>query len=120
VPRNARRAQEETRMTSAVIERLVAPATAPRFAWPPGRPLLTAEWRHLAMLNFEVDPCILQPYVPAGTELDEWRGIVYASIDNAPLMAAATIAKFSEQGGGGWNWILSDLKSLLETGKTLA
>jgi uncharacterized protein YndB with AHSA1/START domain len=41
-------------------------------------------------------------------------------MDNAPLMAAATIAKFSEQGGGGWNWILSDLKSLLETGKTLA
>ncbi|HUG72625.1 MAG TPA: SRPBCC domain-containing protein [Steroidobacteraceae bacterium] len=41
-------------------------------------------------------------------------------MDNAPLMAAATIAKFSEQGGGGWNWVLSDLKSLLETGKTLA
>jgi uncharacterized protein YndB with AHSA1/START domain len=25
-----------------------------------------------------------------------------------------------EQGGGGWPWILSDLKSLLETGKSLA
>jgi uncharacterized protein YndB with AHSA1/START domain len=25
-----------------------------------------------------------------------------------------------EQGGGGWSWILSDLKSLLETGKSLA
>jgi hypothetical protein len=23
------------------------------------------------------------------------------------------------RGGGGWNWILSDLKSLLETGKTM-
>ena len=32
----------------------------------------------------------------------------------------ATHSKFSEQGGGGWNWILSDLKSLLETGKTMS
>jgi hypothetical protein len=23
-------------------------------------------------------------------------------------------------GGGGWNWILSDLKSLLETGKIMS
>jgi hypothetical protein len=35
-------------------------------------------------------------------------------------MATATRSKFSEDGGGGWNWILSDLKSLLETGKILA
>jgi uncharacterized protein YndB with AHSA1/START domain len=40
--------------------------------------------------------------------------------ENAPSMAAATAGKFSERGGGGWNWILSDLKSLLETGKTLS
>ena len=38
----------------------------------------------------------------------------------APMMSAATQTPFSDQGGGGWNWILSDLKSLLETGKTLA
>jgi hypothetical protein len=25
-----------------------------------------------------------------------------------------------KQGGGGWSWILSDLKTLLETGKALA
>lgn len=35
---------------------------------------LTAEWRQLAMLNFEVDPQVLAPYVPLGTELDAWRG----------------------------------------------
>ncbi len=35
-------------------------------------------------------------------------------------MAAMVASKFSVTGGGGWNWILSDLKSLLETGKTLA
>jgi uncharacterized protein YndB with AHSA1/START domain len=38
----------------------------------------------------------------------------------APMMSAATQAPFSEQGGGGWNWILSDMKSLLETGKTMS
>jgi uncharacterized protein YndB with AHSA1/START domain len=37
----------------------------------------------------------------------------------APLMSAATQTPFNEQGGGGWDWILSDLKSLLETGKTM-
>jgi uncharacterized protein YndB with AHSA1/START domain len=37
----------------------------------------------------------------------------------APLMSAATQTTFNEQGGGGWNWILSDLKSLLETGKKM-
>lgn len=38
----------------------------------------------------------------------------------APLMSAATQTPFNEQGGGGWNWILSDLKSLLETGKIMS
>lgn len=35
-------------------------------------------------------------------------------------MATATASKFDTQGGGGWNWILSDMKSLLETGKLLS
>ena len=43
-------------------------------------PFLTAEWRHLAMLNFLVDPALLQPLVPAGTELDVWQGKTYASL----------------------------------------
>jgi uncharacterized protein YndB with AHSA1/START domain len=38
----------------------------------------------------------------------------------APIMAAAVSTPFSEMGGGGWTWILSDLKSLLETGKTMS
>lgn len=41
---------------------------------------LTAEWRHLAMLNFEVDPAIVRPLVPAGTELDDWRGRTFVSL----------------------------------------
>jgi len=38
----------------------------------------------------------------------------------APMMSGATQSTFNEQGGGGWNWILSDLKSLLETGKVMS
>jgi uncharacterized protein len=43
-------------------------------------PFLTAEWRWLAMLNYAVDPALLRPLVPAGTELDEWEGTTYASV----------------------------------------
>jgi uncharacterized protein YqjF (DUF2071 family) len=32
------------------------------------------------MLNYEVEPQVLQPFVPAGTELDDWQGRTYASI----------------------------------------
>jgi uncharacterized protein YqjF (DUF2071 family) len=35
---------------------------------------LTAEWKHLAMLNYEIEPSLLAPYVPSGTELDLWNG----------------------------------------------
>lgn len=38
----------------------------------------------------------------------------------APMMSAATQSTFNEQGGGGWNWILSDIKSLLETGNIMS
>jgi uncharacterized protein len=41
---------------------------------------LTAEWRNLAMINYEMDPELLLPYVPRGTELDQWQGRTYASM----------------------------------------
>ncbi len=41
---------------------------------------LTAEWRHLAMLNYEVEPALLDRFVPAGTELDPWDGKVFVSV----------------------------------------
>ncbi|HEX6746638.1 MAG TPA: DUF2071 domain-containing protein [Longimicrobium sp.] len=44
----------------------------------PGR-FLTAAWRTLVMLNWEVDPGILRPYVPRGTELDAWQGRTFVS-----------------------------------------
>ena len=41
---------------------------------------LTTDWRSLAMLNYEIDPAVLEPYVPYGTELDTWNGKHYISV----------------------------------------
>jgi uncharacterized protein YqjF (DUF2071 family) len=41
---------------------------------------LTAEWNDLAMFNYEIDPNILENYVPKGTELDLWNGKCYISL----------------------------------------
>jgi uncharacterized protein YqjF (DUF2071 family) len=43
-------------------------------------PLLTAEWRHLLMLQYEIDPGVLAPLVPRGTELDTWQGRTLVSL----------------------------------------
>lgn len=44
------------------------------------RTFLTAEWRNLAMLNYEVEPALLSEYIPDGTELDCWSGKTLASL----------------------------------------
>jgi hypothetical protein len=44
------------------------------------RPFLTAEWRYLAMLNYEIDPAVVGPLVPRGTELDVWNGRTFLSL----------------------------------------
>ena len=41
---------------------------------------LTAEWRKLIMANYAVDPQLLQPYLPYGTELDLWNDNCYLSL----------------------------------------
>lgn len=41
---------------------------------------LTAKWLNLIMVNYEIDPSILKPYIPAYTELDNFNGIYYASL----------------------------------------
>ena len=47
---------------------------------PHDRVFLSAHWRSLVMLNWEVDPQLLQPHLPYGTELDFFEGKVYGSI----------------------------------------
>jgi uncharacterized protein len=44
------------------------------------RIFLTAEWRDLVILNYEVDTGLLEPRVPAGTELDSFEGKTYVSL----------------------------------------
>ena len=41
---------------------------------------LKAEWRKLLIVNYKVDPDLLQAYVPAKTELDTWEGRNYVSL----------------------------------------
>jgi len=41
---------------------------------------LTAEWRKLILINYKIDPEILMPYVPKGTELDFFNGNCYISL----------------------------------------
>jgi uncharacterized protein YqjF (DUF2071 family) len=45
----------------------------------PGK-FLTAEWRDLLMLNFEISPDLVRPFVPRGVELDFWSGRTFISI----------------------------------------
>src|SRR5271170_6925189 len=41
---------------------------------------LSAEWRDLVMLNYEVEPGILRQYVPSGVELDAFEGRTFVSL----------------------------------------
>src|SRR5271168_3967058 len=41
---------------------------------------LSAEWRDLVMLNYEVEPGILRQYVPSGVELDTFAGRTFVSL----------------------------------------
>jgi uncharacterized protein len=44
------------------------------------RVFLSAEWRDLVMLNYEVEPSLLHRYVPSGTVLDSFKGRTYVSL----------------------------------------
>jgi uncharacterized protein YqjF (DUF2071 family) len=46
----------------------------------PKQIFLSAEWRHLVMLNYEVEPDLLLPHVPPGTSLDAFHGRTYVSL----------------------------------------
>ncbi|OYU79526.1 MAG: hypothetical protein CFE23_13560 [Flavobacterium sp. BFFFF1] len=41
---------------------------------------LKAAWKNLGIINYEIDPAILEPYVPKGTTLDFWNGKCYVSV----------------------------------------
>ncbi|MCI9843774.1 YqjF family protein [Flavobacterium pectinovorum] len=41
---------------------------------------LKAEWKNLALFNYEVDAKILEKYLPNGTEIDFWNNKCYVSL----------------------------------------
>jgi uncharacterized protein YqjF (DUF2071 family) len=47
---------------------------------PDQRSFLTAEWRDLVIVNYEVAPALLEPLVPRGTTLDLWNGQALVSL----------------------------------------
>jgi uncharacterized protein YqjF (DUF2071 family) len=44
------------------------------------RAFLSAAWRDLVMLNYEVPEGVLRPLVPRGVELDRWNNHLYVSV----------------------------------------
>jgi len=44
------------------------------------KPFLTAEWRNLLMANYQIEPSILQKYLPCGTELDSFNNVHFISL----------------------------------------
>lgn len=54
--------------------------TAASHAAPPQSRFLTAEWRYLVMLNYEIDPDLVRPLAPRGTAIDFWEGKTYVSM----------------------------------------
>ncbi len=57
------------------IERRVNPRDGEQ-----SRPFLTAQWRNLVMLHWEVDPALLIDRVPTGTTLDLWQSKAYVGL----------------------------------------
>ncbi len=41
---------------------------------------LSARWENLIMANYALDPCVLQPYLPKGVELDLFQNKTYVSL----------------------------------------
>lgn len=41
---------------------------------------LTAQWKNLALINYEIDAEVLEKHLPKGTEIDIWNGKCYISL----------------------------------------
>ena len=59
-------------MTMTSMALVSEPRPAPLF--------LTAHWKDLVMLNYEVNPDVLVPWLPPGLELDSWQGKTLLSV----------------------------------------
>lgn len=76
-------------MTSLEIERSIDEGM-------PGskRVFLSAEWRDLVMLNYEIEPGLLSRYVPPGTCLDSFNGRTYISLVGFRFLRTKLLGRF--------------------------
>ena len=59
------------------------------------RVFLSAEWRDLVMLNYQVEPALLRRYVPSGTTLDSFDGRTYVSLVGFRFCRTKLLGRFS-------------------------
>jgi uncharacterized protein YndB with AHSA1/START domain len=99
-------------LPETVIDGEILEAQPPRKLVQTFRFLFTDEMKAegFTRVTWEIEP----------TQAGYCRLTVTHDVQGAPITAAATSSKYNGQGGGGWSWIISDLKSLLETGKPMA
>ncbi len=58
------------------------------------RVFLSAEWRDLVMLNYEVEPSLLNRYVPRGTSLESYQGKTYVSLVGFRFCGTRLLGRF--------------------------
>jgi uncharacterized protein YndB with AHSA1/START domain len=82
---------------------------------------LSMTWRMLMDPGLAAEGFTTLTYEIEETESAGTRLTVIHELEGAPTLAAMVRGEHEAEGaGGGWAWVLSDLKSLLETGKRLA
>ncbi|MEU8636820.1 SRPBCC domain-containing protein [Amycolatopsis sp. NPDC048633] len=91
---------------------------------PPRKLVIT--WKLLMSPELLAEPYTTLTYDIEETKTAGTRLTVTHDVTGAPQIAALVSGQLEdvdagpgENAGGGWDWILSDLKSLLETGETL-
>jgi uncharacterized protein YndB with AHSA1/START domain len=103
-------------LTGPVIDGEIVEADPPRKLVQTWRMLMDPELESegFTRLTWEIEP----------EENGVTRLTVSHELEGAPRLALLVGGAFADggpsSGGGGWAWVLSDLKSLLETGATLA
>ena len=86
---------------------------------PPRR--LSMTWRMLMDPTMAAEGFSTLTYEIEPTDGQATKLTVIHELEGAPTLAAMVGGAAEAEGaGGGWAWVLSDLKSLLETGKRLA
>ena len=86
---------------------------------PPHR--LVQTWRMLMDADMEAEGFTRLTYEIKPIEGGATKLTLIHELEHAPRLYAIVGGELEDQGaGGGWSWVLSDLKSLLETGQPLA